>query len=307
MRQRQLIRFDWAIKNILRDKANFGVLEGFLSELTGMDIKILQILESESNQNSKEDKYNRVDIMVATQTGERIIVEIQCNKQLDYLSRILYGACKAVTETIGKGHEYKNIKKVISVTIAYFDIGQGNDYVYHGTARFEGMHTRQILRLSPEEQTLYQKETIADIYPQYYLIRVNEFDQETRDNLDEWIYFLKNEELPENYKARGLKEAAEKLNVLKLSGEERLAYNRYLEGLMDQASFYRSTFGDGRRQGREEGLAEGEEKGIEKGREEGEKHKAVEIARKMRLSGLDVETIAQMTGLHREEIESLKR
>ena len=29
------IRFDWAVKRLLRNKANFGVLEGFLTVLLG--------------------------------------------------------------------------------------------------------------------------------------------------------------------------------------------------------------------------------------------------------------------------------
>ena len=60
---KKLIRFDWAIKRLLRNKANFVVLEGFLSELLFDNIKIEQILESESNQKTEEDKFNRVDIL----------------------------------------------------------------------------------------------------------------------------------------------------------------------------------------------------------------------------------------------------
>ena len=60
----RLIRFDWALKNILREKANFEILEGFLSELLRTDVKIDSILESESNKENDEDKSNRVDILV---------------------------------------------------------------------------------------------------------------------------------------------------------------------------------------------------------------------------------------------------
>ena len=60
--ERKLVSFDWAVKKLLRSKANFEVLEGFLSELLFDDIKILEVLESESNKESDDDKYNRVDI-----------------------------------------------------------------------------------------------------------------------------------------------------------------------------------------------------------------------------------------------------
>jgi hypothetical protein len=38
---RKLITFDWALKRLLRSKANFDILEGFFSELLKEDIKIL--------------------------------------------------------------------------------------------------------------------------------------------------------------------------------------------------------------------------------------------------------------------------
>ena len=60
--QDRYIRFDWAVKRLLRQKANFDVLEGFLTVLLGEEVKIIELLESESNQQSVDDKFNRVDI-----------------------------------------------------------------------------------------------------------------------------------------------------------------------------------------------------------------------------------------------------
>ena len=69
----QCVRFDWAIKRLLRQKANFGVLEGFLTVLLGEKVTILEILESESNQLYVDDKFNRVDIKAKNSKGEIII------------------------------------------------------------------------------------------------------------------------------------------------------------------------------------------------------------------------------------------
>ena len=52
----QIIRFDWAMKRLLRNKANFSVLEGLLTPLPGEKIVIQKLLESESNQEDKFDK-----------------------------------------------------------------------------------------------------------------------------------------------------------------------------------------------------------------------------------------------------------
>ena len=49
----RFVRFDWAIKRLLRQKANFGVLEGFLTVFLGEKVTIVDILESESNQQER--------------------------------------------------------------------------------------------------------------------------------------------------------------------------------------------------------------------------------------------------------------
>jgi hypothetical protein len=97
------IRFDWAIKRLLQQKANFGVLEGFLTVFLGEKITIVELLESEGNQLSEDDKFNWVDIKALNDKGEIIIVEIQNTRELYYLERILYGVAKAITEHISLG------------------------------------------------------------------------------------------------------------------------------------------------------------------------------------------------------------
>ena len=146
--QDRYIRFDWAVKRLLRQKANFGVLEGFLTVLLGEEVKIIELLESESNQQSVDDKFNRVDIKAKNSKGEIIIVEIQNTRELYYLERILYGVAKAITEHISLGERYYEVKKVYSISILYFDIGKGNDYLYHGQNNFVGVHTGDHLEVS---------------------------------------------------------------------------------------------------------------------------------------------------------------
>ena len=67
------IRFDWAMKRLLRDKANFGVIEGLLTSLLNEKITIRHMLESESNQEEEYDKYNRVDILAEDSKGQLIL------------------------------------------------------------------------------------------------------------------------------------------------------------------------------------------------------------------------------------------
>ena len=171
----ELVRFDWFIKYMFRDKSDFDILEGFLSELLHEDITILEILESESNQTKKKEKFNRVDIMIKNSKDERIIVEVQNNEEYDYLQRILFGASKTIAETMGSGLSYENVKKVISISVVYFEIGQGPDYIYHGITQFRGIHLNDELLLSEEQQIMFKKLKPQDLYPEYYLIKAGDF------------------------------------------------------------------------------------------------------------------------------------
>ncbi|MBF0435300.1 MAG: Rpn family recombination-promoting nuclease/putative transposase [Magnetococcales bacterium] len=263
---RSLITFDWALKRLLRSKANFEVLEGLLSELLRTDVSIVEILESEGNKEDKLDKYNRVDLKVKNGQGEWLIIELQYEREYDYLQRILYGVAKTITEHMRESDPYSEVPKVISISILYFDLGQGNDYIYHGTTSFRGLHTRDELLLNEGQKDLFRHQTIRDIFPEIYLIKVNRFNDIARDTLDEWIYFLKNGEIRDEFTARGLAKAKEILNILKLPEAERRAYERYKEDLHFQASMVQSTYVAGKLEGEKIGKLEGEKIGEQRGK-----------------------------------------
>ncbi len=228
------IRFDWAIKRLLRQKANFGVLEGFLSVLLDEKVEIIELLESESNQQAIDDKFNRVDIKAKNSKGEIIIVEVQNTRELTFLERILYGVAKAITEHISLGSSYYEVKKIYSVSILYFDIGKGSDYLYHGQNIFTGVHTGDRLEVSVKEKDALVHKLPAEIFPEYYLIRVNEFNQVAVTPLEEWIEYLKDGTIRPDTTAPGLSEAREKLLYYNMSDEERRAYDEHLSDIMIQ-------------------------------------------------------------------------
>ena len=234
---KKLVRFDWAIKRLLRNKANFDILEGFLSELLHEDYKITQILESEGNKDTGNDKFNRVDILVENQKDELVIVEIQNTREADYFQRMLYGTSKVIVEHIAEGQPYSQVKKVYSVNIVYFDLGQGDDYVYHGMTTFLGIHSNHELELSEKQKELFKKTSVSDLYPEYYVIKTNRFNEIARDTLDEWIYFLKTAEIRDEFTAKGLRAASQKLDIMKLEPADRKEYDLYLEAQRSDASF----------------------------------------------------------------------
>ena len=223
------IRFDWAIKKLLRNKANFEILEGFLSELLFEDVYIQEILESNSNKEDAYDKSNIVDILVKNSKNHLMLIEVQNEKEHDYFHRMNYGQAKIISEHLSSGDTYDKVIKVYSINIVYFELGQGDDYIYKGETIFKGLHTHSDLELSKKQKQLYKLEKPQNIFATYYLLRVNNFNDIAKDPLDEWIYFLKNSEIKEDFKAKGLAEAKEKMRVDSLSKEEKEAYNDYIK------------------------------------------------------------------------------
>lgn len=292
------IRFDWAIKNILRDKANFGILEGLITVLLGEEVKIEELLESESNRENDSDKFNRVDIKARNSKGHIIIVEVQLTRQLYYLERILYGASKAITEHIKIGEKYDQVKKVYSISILYCDYGKGDDYVYHGETRFTGIHTGSDLLVNTKEDGVIVPHYPREVFPEYYLIRVNEYDKIPDTPLDEWLQYLKTGNIREDTEAPGLQQAREKLRVLSMDRKERAAYDAHIDNIMVQ----NDVLDTARDEGREEGLAEGIALGREEGREEGRAEAMKEIAAAMKRQGLTLDDIMRLTSLSADDI-----
>ena len=287
-RQPQYIRFDWAMKRLLRDKANFGVLEGFLTTLLGKKIKIQKLLESESNQEN-DDKQNRVDVLAEDDKGELYLIEVQNESELAYFQRMLFGTSKLVTEYINRGENYEHVRKVYSVNIVYFNLGGGTDILYHGKTEFRGIHNGEVLSLSPFQQQRFKVDVVSDLYPEYFILKVNDFNKWSKVPLEQWIYFLNTSEIPHDATAPGLAEARKKLQIDRMTPAERNAYYRHLDNVVILKDNISTARGEGRMEGRAEGRAEAMK----------------ETARKMKQGGMDEKLIMQFTGLKAEDITSL--
>ena len=277
------------LDRLLRQKANFDVLEGFLTVFLGEKATILEILESESNQLSVEDKFNRVDIKARNSKDEIIIIEIQNTRELYYLERILYGVPKAITEHISLGETYYKVKKIYSISVLYFDIGKGSDYLYYGQNHFVGVHTGDHLQVNVKERDAIVSRMPAEIFPEYVLIRVNEFDKVAVTPLEEWMKYLKDGTIRPDTTAPGLSEAREKLRYFSMPPKERMAYDEHLSAVMIQNDVLDSAKLEGKIEGRAEGRAEA----------------YLSMARNMKQLGAPVDMIVKTTGLTVAKIDAL--
>ena len=257
MAEQKLVRFDWAMKNLLRNKANYDIVEGFLCALLeDNDIQVIEILESEGNKKYENDKFNRVDVLVKDSKGRSIIIEIQNTRESDYLYRMVYGTAKNISESIDSGDKYRKINKVISVSILYFDLGIGDDYLYYGQTEFVGLTTNERINKDSEKiKNLIPKKAIynqLEIFPEYYLIQVEKYKNIVSKAIDEWVYWFKNERVKEGSDSKNIEQVSKKLNILKMLPEARKTYERFLERLASEKDMVETAEQDGYQKAEEE-------------------------------------------------------
>jgi len=286
---RPLVSFDWAIKRLLRQKANYDVLEGFLTVLLRRQITIINIPESQGNKSDASDKVNAVDILCENEHKELILIELQYNSETNYFHRMLFGVSKTITDHMFEGFEYDKVRKVYSINIIYFDLGQGSDYVYHGTTEFRGIHTHDVLRVNARQKEVFDVHLPYELFPEYYIIKVNSFDDVAKDTLDEWIYYLKNNRLPDHFTAPGLEKAEKILNYYNMDTEAKALYDAHIKDRRISYDVLETARMEGRDEGREEG------------REEGRMHMVVNAYKQ----GIAIPVIALIAAISEEEVSRI--
>jgi predicted transposase/invertase (TIGR01784 family) len=307
MEERTIVSFDYAIKYLLRDKADFVILDGFLSELLGRKVAVQAILESESNKADEDEKTNRVDMKALIDDGEIAVFEIQFYEEVDFFSRVLYGVAKAIVEQVPMGAKFYDVKKVYSINIAYYDLGATREYLFNGDfGGFRGINFKEETIPFAQIRDLNAPEGPKNyIHPEYYLILPKMFDEKMRTRFDEWVYILKKSAVRSDFVAAGIKEAKLKLDLLNMPQSERKAYERFWRHTSSYHSAMYTAKMNSEAKGMAKGMVKGMAKGMAEGREEGREEKAIEIAKAMKNEKMDVNTIAKITGLTAAEIENI--
>ena len=306
-----LIRFDWAIKRLLRQKANYKVLEGFLTVVLNEEVKIINIKESESNQSSAIEKLNRVDILVKNKQGELIIIELQNSEEVDYFLRMLCRVSKTITEHISLGDIYSKLRKVYHINIVYFKLGQGKDYVYHGITEFKGLHCHDVLELTEEQKNFFAEpkrknvHNIKDLFPEDYMLFIEEFNNVVKDSLDEWIYYFKNNQIPDSFTAPGLNEAKELLKYDLLSDQEKMDYEHHINQRLYEKGAIETALRKGEAIGLEKGLVISLEKRLAKGEEDRARLQAEKEAVQAEIEAIQAEIEAVQAELKQKEIDTV--
>ena len=147
------------------------------------------------------------------------------------------------------------------------------------------IHQNDVLELTPFQKQTFKVDAVSQLYPEYYILKVNDFNQVAKSPLEEWICYLNTGDIPDSATAPGLTEARERLKLDKMTKTELEAYYRHLDNIV----ILKDNILTERAEGRAEGRAE-------------EKR---ETARNMKALNIPINTISQITGLSAEEIQGL--
>ena len=274
---------------LLRKKANFEILEGFLSVLLEDDVSVLEIVEDESRETWSDDgQSNHMDIKVRVGVDEVVLVELQAVREVDDLQRNLLDAAKWLLGQFGVGEARGSFARVISVTLLYCELGCGTDYVYRGTTSFRGL--RDGAELSVKASPL-----------ETFLIRVDEFERDVRDPLEQWLHFMKRGRIPDEFDAPGMDRARLSMNVFSLKDSDRWDYEHFIKAVRIRKSVKRTIEID-REIARKNAFEIGWAEGLREGRDE----VARVVARRLLVTHDDC-TISEITGLSPDELVALRK
>jgi hypothetical protein len=280
---KKLLRFDWASKYLLKNKSHFGILEGFLSELTQHNVKIKGVLGSSNQVSGTDERFSRMDYLAESSRGE-IIIQLQNNRDSNYMQKMVYGSMKSCIDNF-QGYGLSKSKKLICVNIVYAP-AQEDDYFYKSRITFDAQNktpSADIYKLNG-----YSKNDIRDMFPEYYLIYVYNFRDSIKTPLDQWIYYFKHSEVRDNFTALGLIELKDKFEIQRLTEDERRKYESFLNVISaDPLEVLQMKL-------KTESLLK-----------EKERLTKVEIARALKSQFVPVDIISTSTGLSIPEVQNL--
>ena len=296
MQDGELVSFDYAIKYLLKDKADYDVVEGFISAIISSNgyppVKIKAQLESESNKEEPEMKRSLADLIVSDEKGAMYIVEIDRSHTDFFLHKACFNTSRLIVDSIASGTDYSQIKKVIHINLIHFPFPyyrEAKAPIHHGKTIFHEVDkdNPQDIHLTDMSHRFFD---VNHIFPEYFVVSAPLFDDKIKNETDEWLYIMKHSAIKEDFKSPYMKKFAERFNILRMTPEEQAEYREHTSKTLKDRDYLVTA----KAEGREEGRVEGEAKGIEK------------TALNMLRENLDIKLISQVTGLSAEEITKLK-
>ena len=272
---------DVAFKKIFGDSGKTEILISFLNAVLELPSPIESLTYTSTYQTPmiEELKYTSLDVKAVDSNGREFIVEMQVEGNEKFGKRALYYLAKSYVGQIKVAEEYEKLKPAYFVGILNFNMFNGDNCL-----------TRHIfINQDTQQQDLKDFE-----FNFIELKKFNKSDKELTCIVDKWLFFLKNagdlDIIPPTITESALLEAFDSADQMKWTKKELEAFD-----------YWSGKEGDRKAQ-----LATAENKGIAKGKAEGLAEGKIEVAQNCIKQGLDAVTIAQITGMTIDEVESLK-
>jgi predicted transposase/invertase (TIGR01784 family) len=295
MTHKSLVSFDYAIKYLLKDKGDYAIIEGFISALLKTqgykDIKIIALLETESNKEDSKSKRSLADLIVEDEDHHKYIIEIERNVKDSFIHKSCFNTSRLIVDNLAQRQDYTQIIKIFHISLLYFPIGNGA--IYHGKTIIHEIESKEKLTVHIKNQQTGKLFDATDILPEYFYISVPLFNDRLEKEIDEWLHVMKYDEVPEHYHSKYMKQVADKLSILKMTQEERDNYLYYQKKLYND----RDELQAAEARGEERGLAEGEARGEARGK--------AELIKMMIKTGHSIDKISEITGLSLDEVKKL--
>jgi predicted transposase/invertase (TIGR01784 family) len=289
-----LVSFDYAIKYLLKDKGDYSIVEGFISALLNTrgykNVKIIALLETETNKEDSKSKRSLADLIVEDEDHHKYIIEIERNVKDSFIHKACFNTSRLIVDNLAQREDYTQIIKIFHISLLYFPIGNGNGAIYHGKTIIHEIETNEKLSVHIKNKETGEIFDATNILPEYFYISVPLFNDRLEKEIDDWLHVMKYDKVPKNYHSPYMSQVAEKLSILKMTKEERELYSYYQKKLHNDRDELKFAEAKGEARGKEIGEARGRE----------------EVARNLLKAGIALDLIANATGLSIEQIEKLK-
>ena len=230
-----------------------------------------------------DDKIGILDIKAKINNSINCDIEMQVVDKKNIEKRVLFYCSKMYVQSLSSGQDYSKLEKSITILLT--------DYEIKSLKEIKKYMTKWNIR----EQD-YGNIILTDAM-EIYIIELPKFEKyKTGSTLDPWVKFIKNPKVID-MSNKEIKKAKKVLEEISKDGKERYLAELREKYIMDQKAIEDAGY--------DKGLNEGIEKGKKEGISQGKKEKTLEIAKKMKEQGIDIETIKDITDLTIEEITKL--
>lgn len=267
-------KLDIVFQALFGDVGSEKITGRFLQSILKQEVSEVDLSQNIVLRREKEDdKLGILDIMAKVNEKEYCNIEMQLVDTGEIRERILYYWSKIYARQLKKGQKYRELEKTIVILIANFEIKGLEDLKYHTEWKIMDKETQKVI--------------LTDKF-ELRIIELPKIKEEEQEELIDWLLFLEN---PQSERVKTKMEENEELKeaVEKLEGMSEDDYMQRIADLREKAILDYNS---------------GMDTALRKGIAEGEKKAKLETAKKMLEKGMNIDTIAEVTGLSKEEIVS---